>query len=347
MKKKSPKIWRYILLLFIVMVVVYFSLTWDIKTADSIYVKKWDTIQAFMEPLSSMDRIRLKLYLKTNSVNTQKIQTWTYVFSWSYSPAKYIEHIMKWPEQDYIRYTMLEGWSIYDVDADMSQKWLIQPWALLQRANDEWVIAQLSEVFPFLKQSTPITTLEGFLYPDTYFLSTNSDIVTQFFQASLKRFDEKIIPLREKNKSQFTNRVKESGISLSFYGALTLSSVIEKEERASSAKPTIAGIFINRLWGDIQLWADITLCYGLKEPYESCTPSVINRWIYDKGNIYNTRIQKWLPPTPISSVTDITFDALMNFSRTKYLFYLHDNSGKIYYAETNAEHEENKRNYLR
>jgi cell division protein YceG involved in septum cleavage len=54
-----------------------------------------------------------------------------------------------------------------------------------------------------------------------------------------------------------------------------------------------------------------------------------------------------LTPTPISSVTADTFNALMNFSRTKYLFYLHDANGKIYYAETNAEHEENKRNYLR
>lgn len=282
-----------------------------------------------------------------SGVNTKKIQTWTYVFSGSYSPETYIKTILAWPTQEYIRYTMLEWWSLYDVDADMSNKWLIKNGELLARAQSSEEIKQLAETYTFLNQSKPLTTLEWFLYPDTYFLSTNGDIITQFFQASLKRFREKIYVQRETNQSTFAGKLQQYGITLSLPWALTLASVVEKEERATSAKPTIAGIFINRLSQDIQLWADITLCYGLQEPYETCTPSVISKWIYDKANIYNTRANSWLPPTPISSVTDTTFIALMWFVKTPYLFYLHDSQGKIFYAETNAQHEDNKRNYMK
>ena len=122
--------------------------------------------------------------------------------------------------------------------------------------------------------------------------------------------------------------------------------MIEKEERANAQKPTIAGIFLSRLSQGIQLGADITLCYGMKEPYETCTPSRIGAGIYDTQNPYNTRIQKGLPPTPISSVSEKTFSALLRFTATPYLFYLHDAQGEIHYATTNAEHEINKQKYL-
>ena len=127
---------------------------------------------------------------------------------------------------------------------------------------------------------------------------------------------------------------------------MALASVIEKEERANAQKPTIAGVFLSRLSQGIQLGADITLCYGMKEPYETCTPSRIVAGIYDTQNPYNTRIQKGLPPTPISNVSDKTFAALLRFTATPYLFYLHDAKGDIHYATTNAEHEINKQKYL-
>jgi len=58
---------------------------------------------------------------------------------------------------------------------------------------------------------------------------------------------------------------------------LILASVVEKEERNTKNKPTVAGIFFNRLANGMRLDADITLCYGLHEPYETCTPALISR----------------------------------------------------------------------
>lgn len=347
MKSHKRKYGRYIVILLIIIVILKFAFWGNISPPDSVFLKKWDTIQSFYDPLSSFDRMRTKWYVMRSWVNTKKIQTWTYLFSGSYTPASYITTILSWPTQEYIRYTMLEWWSLYDVDADMAEKWLIKAGELLARAQSQTEIIKLADTYPFLNQPKALTTLEWFLYPDTYFLSTNWDLITQFFQATLKRFREKIYTPWETNQSTFAGKLQPYSITLSLPGALTLASIIEKEERASSAKPTIAWIFLNRLSQNIQLWADISLCYWLKEPYGSCTPSVIAKGIYDSSNLYNTRVQQWLPPTPISSVTDVTFLALMNFVKTNYLFYLHDSQGKIYYAETNMQHEENKRLYLK
>ena len=93
--------------------------------------------------------------------------------------------------------------------------------------------------------------------------------------------------------------------------------------------------------------ADITLCYGLKTGYEACTPALIAKSVADTKNPYNTRQQKGLPPTPITSPTVSSVDALLNFAVSDYLFYLHDTDGKIHYGRTVSEHNANKNQYLK
>ncbi len=344
--KKQPKRGRYLLLAIIVIIWYRIIFVGNVTPPKNIVLQKWESIQSFVMPLSRSEKLRLKIYLATHKVDTTKIQTGTYTFSGSYSTSTYVETITAWPTNDYIRYTTLEGWSLYDIDADMSAKWIIATGELLTKAQDTSYIQSLITKYPFLNQSKPLTTLEGFLYPDTYFLGTNADPIESLIQASLKRFNEKIYSLREAQSATFTSKLQTKSLTLSLQWALALWSVIEKEERNNKEKPTIAWIFINRLSQDIQLGADISLCYGLKQPYESCTPSQIVNSLRDDTNPYNTRVQKWLPPTPIASVTAETMQALLNFADTSYLFYLHDTKGNIYYAQTNAQHEENKRLYM-
>lgn len=113
---------------------------------------------------------------------------------------------------------------------------------------------------------------------------------------------------------------------------VTLASIIEKEERSQSNKPTIAGIFLNRIENNMRIDADITLCYGLHQGYEKCTPNLIARSIKDATNLYNTRVHSGLTPGPIASPSEETIAALLAFIRTDYLYYLHDAQGQIWYA---------------
>jgi UPF0755 protein len=144
----------------------------------------------------------------------------------------------------------------------------------------------------------------------------------------------------------YSGQVK-SFSKLNWYDVMILATVVEKEERSKANKSTVAGIFFNRIDNGMRLDADITLCYGLKEPYETCTPAFINRAIYDKSNLYNTRQHGGLPPQAIANPSVDSIDAVLNFKKTDYFYYLHDSSGKIHYGKTLTEHNENKNRYLK
>jgi UPF0755 protein len=97
----------------------------------------------------------------------------------------------------------------------------------------------------------------------------------------------------------------------------------------------------------MKLDADITLCYGLHQPYETCTPSVIGKNISNKSNLYNTRQNGWLPPQPISNPTVESIVAVLHPQTSDYVFYLHGSDGTIHYGRTLEEHNANKAQYLK
>ena len=89
------------------------------------------------------------------------------------------------------------------------------------------------------------------------------------------------------------------------------------------------------------IWADITVCYPHELTANECK-LVVSKYINEKSE-YNTRTMKWLPKTPIWNPSFETINATLNSKKTNYWFYLHNTSNwKIYYAETNQEHENNK-----
>ena len=70
---------------------------------------------------------------------------------------------------------------------------------------------------------------------------------------------------------------------------------------------------------------------------------VISKYINEQSE-YNARTMTWLPKTPIWNPSFETIEATLNDKKTSFWFYLHNvKSWKIYYAETNAQHETNKR----
>ena len=168
-------------------------------------------------------------------------------------------------------------------------------------------------------------------------IDQNSDPLDQLIKAQLKNFNEKNwLPNQEELKN-FT----PAGINLQNYNALILASIIENEEKNTENKPTIAGIFINRLQKGMRLDADVSLCYGLKITYDKCRAAIVPN-LNNRDNLYNTRANTGLTPTPISSPTQATLWALLRYKKSDYLFYLHGSDGQIYYGATVEEHNQNK-----
>ena len=189
-------------------------------------------------------------------------------------------------------------------------------------------INELKGKYLFLKDAT---SLEGFLYPDTYRIrpeSTIADIVTVL----LDQFENQIL-----QKTDISTK--------NLYKTLILASIVQREERNPENKRIVAGILKKRLDERVALGADATVCYPFELTQKECTPAFIGEHIYEKSD-YNTRNSLGLPPTPISNVSADTFDATAHPQSSPYYYYLHDNDGLIHYAEDLTGHNANRMKYL-
>lgn len=342
--KKNNKKWNWniwiIYLIFFVIWVVFLWFKYAPKDLlfeeEKVVILKWDTIAKFYSKMEDNQVFWMKWYIKRHPDALPKIQEWTYILNWIYTKEEFLSHIAKWPEKEYLSYTILEWWSIYDIDADLTKKWYIKAGEYIEYAKNPSKISELSTRYDFFDST--ISSLEGFLYPETYYLSNWNNLVKELVSMQLNTFKARI---REPYHSDFDNIKNKYGLSV--YDTIKLASIVEKEEKNNANKSTVAWIFYNRLMDWWNLWADITLCYWLFQPYSACTSTVINKNINDKNNRYNTRMISWLTPTPIWNPSESTIRAVLFPNVTRYYFYLHGGDGVIHYAETNAQHEANKK----
>jgi len=167
----------------------------------------------------------------------------------------------------------------------------------------------------FLSQTA---TLEGRLFPDTYLIptySTESDIV----QILTTNFSQKVGSLNSDD--------------------LILASLVERETRRPSDRPTVAGILKKRLAAGWPLQVDATIQYARGD----WTPITNTKF----PSLYNTYLHLGLPPTPIANPGLDSITAVRNPKNTLYWYYLHDAQGEIHYAATIGEHNSNIDKYLR
>lgn len=336
-QKRKPKLWRRILLILIIFGIYLFTkkITLDAKVT----IESGENVSKIFNELSTVEKIRMKLYLFTHKdISFSKLEAGSYTFSGSYSKAEFVANILKGSEKDYLRLTILEGRSIYDIDEALVRKEYIQPGEFVNYVTNSENIAALQQNYAFLENSelwtlnSELWTLEGFLYPDTYNVDKNKPLIPQLVSKQLQTFQSRV-------RNKLSNPTD-------FYKTMILASIVEKEERNNDNKPTVAGIFLKRLEIWMKIDADITLCYGLKTSYTNCTPAVIGKNINDANNKYNTRAVRGLPPTTICNPTRESINAVVNPQNSDYLYYLHDMEGNIHYGKTLEEHNANKAKYL-
>lgn len=339
-KKKSFKIWWLFIILIIVWIFLLKNAFWPVYLEDTIVIKSGDTFSKYIQSFSNLKQFWLKYRVKQSNslLDISKIQEWSYIFTWKYTQNEFLSLIAEWPQMVYQKYVVLEWRSIFDIDDDLAKKWMIQAGDYISFVTDNKYVSKYKERYDFLSKAWNINTLEWFLYPDTYYLDVDWNTVDQLVYLQLDNFNSKVWNTYNSKINQFSE--------LNWYDIVTLSSIIEKEEKSNANKPIVAGIFINRLKSNMMLGADITLCYGLYAPYSECTPNVIVKNINDSSNPYNTRAKIGLTPQPISNPSDDTISSVLNYKKTDYYYYLHDNSGNIHYGKTNAEHIANKNKYL-
>ena len=64
----------------------------------------------------------MKIYIKSHNIDFSKLEAGNYQFNGSYTKAEFVAKILKGSEKDYLRLTILEGRSIYDIDEALTKK---------------------------------------------------------------------------------------------------------------------------------------------------------------------------------------------------------------------------------
>jgi len=176
-------------------------------------------------------------------------------------------------------------------------------------------------------------SFEGYFPPETYFLR-KSYSVKEIVQVFLKEF--------KKRYRTFEKSFK--GGKVSFYEAMIVASLIEKETFIEKEKPIIAGVILNRLKKRMYLQIDPTVIYALKLKGQwDGNLTKENMKVYSP---YNTYINYGLPPTPICSFSISSLKAVLKPLDTDYLYYVFDGKKHIFSRDYET-HQKNIRKILK
>jgi len=178
--------------------------------------------------------------------------------------------------------------------------------------------------------------LEGKLFPDTYLFPKEAEA-------------KKIVEILANNFQKKSPQPSKE--------TLILASIVEREARHSEDRPIVAGILLKRLEQGWPLQADATVQYAVatqqysnlamkqSSNFDWWPKSLIKEDLKIKS-LYNTYLYQGLPPGPICNPGLASIEAVLNSQETDYWFYLSDNEGKMHYAKTAEEHQENIEKYL-
>ena len=169
-----------------------------------------------------------------------------------------------------------------------------------------------------------------------------------FWNTSALKFREK---MWKSYKNFWTKaRVKKANeIGLNPKNVISLASVVQKESQKADERPRIAGVYINRLNQKMKLQADPTIIYALKLKYENFD-TVIKRVLYEDLKIkspFNTYLKRGLPPGPITMPDLSTIEAVLNYERHKFLYFVANPNQPGYhlFATNGRSHNRNKKVY--
>lgn len=203
--------------------------------------------------------------------------------------------------QDYIHLSFPEGLTISKIASRLEEKGVCK--------KDDFIrICKSASLLE--KYNIASTSLEGYLFPDTYFFTLNME-------------PETVASVMVENFFNHINEIPKikNLTSEDFLQTLILASIVEREYRLEEEAPLIASVFKNRIQKGIGLYSCATIEYIITEIQGKEHPDVIT---YDDLKIdspYNT--YKWasLPPTPISNPGMVSIKAVVEERQTPYYYF--------------------------
>ncbi len=212
--------------------------------------------------------------------------------------------------------TIPEGWDLKTIVPAISRIMKLPAADLDSAARDTALIRRLG---------IPTPSLEGYLFPETYLLPEGSD--------ALPIVRRLVAEFERRWKPEWDEQLKLLGMTR--HQVVTLASIIEKEARVATERPTISAVYHNRLKRGMLLQADPTVLYALGR-HET---RVLFRHL-EVDSPYNTYRNVGLPPGPIASPGSASIEAALFPADVPYLYFVAHPDGHHEFRATLREHNE-------
>jgi UPF0755 protein len=226
--------------------------------------------------------------------------------------------------------TIPEGWTIRKIARHLEAEGITPAADFLAAASSPSLMEEFGIKEP---------TLEGYLFPDTYF-------VPRPFPAPM------MVRLMARTFFENLSRVEPGWKDLDpavLRERIIMASIVEREYQIDEEAPTIASVFYNRLRLNIGLESCATLEYIITEIQQKPHPEYITIEDEKIDSPYNTYKWAGLPPAPISSPGLVALEAAFKPARTDYYYFvLRDpNGGRHFFSRDLTEHNQAKYLYLK
>ena len=228
-----------------------------------------------------------------------------------------------------IRLTFPEGYTVDQIIEKLSNNGVASSMSLYAALDDDSFFQQYDFLANLTNRQDRYHALEGYLFPNTYefYIGENPRSVFSHFLDEFK-----------KRWSSTYSTIDRNGHSID--EIITVASILEKEGKDAEQMKDIAGVLYNRLESS-------------SFPYINCDSTAIyieNAKDLIDASKYDTILSHYrtydpdktgLPAGPICNPGENAIAAALQPNNSDYYYFLHDQDGKLYLAESADEHAQN------
>jgi len=259
-----------------------------------------------------------KDYLRTGSYRIELPATQTQIRS-----------ILVKGDQLLVRVTVPEGVTLGKTAALLENAGICEAGAFLAAASSREILDAYN---------VPGSSMEGYLYPDTYLFPLGypaSAVVRVMADTFFDRLDG---ILSEAASAQGGYRGSRDAVELN--RRIIIASIVEREYRVPEEAAVMAGVFYNRLDIGMALQSCATVEYVITEIQGRPHPEQLFNRDLEIRDPYNTYIRPGLPPGPISAPGETALRAAFIPESTEYFYFrlIDQGAGRHYFSRTLDDH---------
>ncbi len=240
-------------------------------------------------------------------------------------PANTIDVLKRLVHGDVYFHTVVvpEGFTMFDIARAVEAAGLGPAQDFLKVAQND--VALIADIAP------GATSLEGYLFPDTYEFSRMMTM-HEMAAAMVKQF-------RQVASQLGLMQGAASAPPGDLERTVIMASIVEKETAVPDERPMVASVYCNRLQKRIALDADPSIIYA--ELLAGTYSGALHHDDMKFASAYNTYMHAGLPPGPIGNPGKSALEAAMHPAQSDYFYFVADAAGHHRFARTIDEHNKN------